>query len=78
MKKAKRVDADTLRPEYIRSQFGGLIRGKYVARLKVSSNVVVLDPEVADVFPNAEAVNAALKSLAEIARRATPPARRQR
>ena len=70
MKKAKRITADELRPEYKRSDFGPLVRGKYVERLRKSSNVVVLDPEVAELFPNAEAVDAALRSLAEIARRA--------
>jgi hypothetical protein len=78
MKKAKRGAADALRPEYKRSEFGALVRGKYVARLRTSSNVVVLDPEVADVFPNAAAVNAALRSLAGIARRTASPGRRQR
>ena len=77
MKKAKGVAEDALRPEYKRSDFGTLVRGKYVARLQASSNVVVLDPEVAAVFPNAAAVNAALRSLAEIARRAAGPKRRQ-
>jgi len=70
MKKAKRPAAGELRPEYKRSDFGALVRGKYVERLHASSNVVILDPEVADLFPNAAAVNAALRSLAEIARRA--------
>jgi hypothetical protein len=68
MKKAKRITADELRPEYKRSDFGPLVRGEYVERLRKSSNVVVLDPEVAELFPNAEAVNAALRSLAEIAK----------
>jgi hypothetical protein len=49
-----------------------LVRGKYTERLQASSNVVVIDPEVADLFPNAAAVNAALRSLAEIAKRAGP------
>src|ERR1019366_1028412 len=51
--------------EYKRSDFGALVRGKYIERLQTSSNVVVLDPEVADLFPNAAAVNAALRPLAE-------------
>jgi hypothetical protein len=59
-----------LRPKYKSSNFGALVRGKYVKRLVASSNVVVLDPEVAELFPNAASVNAALKSLAEIAKRA--------
>ena len=69
MKKAKKPAAGELRSEYKRSEFGALVRGKYVERLHTSSNVVVLDPEVADFFPNAAAVNAALRSLAEIAKR---------
>jgi hypothetical protein len=70
MKKAKTLAGDELRPEYKRSDFGALVRGKYVERLQTSSNVVVIDPEVADLFPNAAEVNAALRSLAEIAKRA--------
>jgi hypothetical protein len=70
MKKAKKLAVDELRSEYKRSDFGTLVRGKYVARLQASSNVVILDPEVADLFPNAAAVNAALRSLAAIAKRA--------
>ena len=70
MRKAKKPAVDELRSEYKRSDFGTLVRGKYVERLQTSSNVVVLDPEVADLFPNAAAVNDALRSLAEVARRA--------
>jgi hypothetical protein len=70
MRKVKKPATDELRSEYKRSDFGTLVRGKYVERLQASSNVVVLDPEVADLFPNAAAVNAALRSLAEIAKRA--------
>ena len=70
MKKARKLAADEIRPEYQRSDFGTLVRGKYVGRLQASSNVVVLDPEVADLFPNAAAVNAALRPLAAIAKRA--------
>jgi len=70
MRKTKKTVADALRPEYKRSDFKALIRGKYAARLQASSNVVVLDPDVAELFPNAAAVNSALRSLAEIARRA--------
>jgi hypothetical protein len=70
MRKAKTLAADELRSGYKRSDFGTLVRGKYIERLRASSNVVVIDPEVADLFPNAAAVNAALRSLAEIAKRA--------
>ncbi len=74
MKKAVKADVDELRPEYKRSDFGSLVRGKYAKRLAEGSNVVVVDPELVDVFPNAAAVNDALRSLAEIARR-TPSGR---
>lgn len=69
MRKAKKLASDELRTEYKRTDFKGLVRGKYIERLKISSNVVVIDPEVADLFPNAATVNAALRALAEIARR---------
>jgi len=70
MRRAKPGAADELRSEYKRSDFGTLLRGKYAKRLQASSNVVVIDPEVADLFPNAAAVNDALLSLADIAKRA--------
>lgn len=66
MKKA-RSTSDELRAEYQRSDFGKLRRGKYYERMRASSNVVVLDPEVAAVFPNSAAVNKALHSLLEVA-----------
>ena len=66
MKKAK-TTSDELRPEYKRSDFKKLERGKYYERIMASSNVVVLDPEVAAVFPNSAAVNKALHSLVEVA-----------
>jgi hypothetical protein len=70
MRKAKKLAADELRSEYKRSDFGALTRGKYIEGLQTSSNVVVIDSEIAELFPNAAAVNAALRSLAEIAKRA--------
>ena len=77
MKKDKTIDKDELRDEYKRSDFpGGFVRGKYAKRLKESSNVVVLKPEVAQVFPNEDAVNNALLSLINIAQKTTRPTRR--
>ena len=70
MKKARNVKADDLRSEYNRADFGPLVRGKYAAKLGESSNIVVVDPEVVDIFPNAASVNAALRALADIAKRA--------
>ncbi|MCX5757876.1 MAG: hypothetical protein NTU83_05105 [Candidatus Hydrogenedentes bacterium] len=76
MKKAKPTPVDELRAEYKRSDFSGpMARGKYAKRLRESSNIVVLKPEVAAVFPNEEAVNNALLSLIGIARSTTRPAK---
>ena len=77
MKKDKESDKDELRTEYKSSDFpGGLVRGKYAKRIKESSNIVVLKPEVAKVFPNEEAVNKALLSLIEIAQKTTSKSKR--
>jgi hypothetical protein len=70
MKKFRR-EADELRREYKRSDFGKLERGRYYDRVKGSSNVVVLDADLAAVFPNSAAVNKALHSLVEVARKAS-------
>ena len=63
MKKVDRKPTDELRRQYKRSDFGGLIRGKYAQRLAETTNVVVLEPEVAKAFPNDRAVNQALRNL---------------
>lgn len=78
MKKPKKPASDELRPEYKRSDFPVVVRGKYIERLQRSTNVVVLDPELAEVFPNAASVNDALRSLAQIAKRAGSVRRRSR
>ena len=52
-----------MRPEYKRSDFGDMVRGKYAKRIRESTNVIVLDPEVAKAFPDDEAVNKALRGL---------------
>ncbi len=46
--------------------FSGGVRGKYAGRFPKGSNVVVLDPDVAQVFTDSESVNQALRALAEI------------
>jgi hypothetical protein len=66
MKKTSR-EVDVLRPEYKRSDFGKLVRGKYAARVAAETNVVVLEPAVARAFPNDKAVNEALRGLLEVA-----------
>jgi hypothetical protein len=70
MKKAK-ASLEELRVDCKRSDFKKLKRSRYYERVKESSNVVVLDPEVAAVFPNSDAVNKALHSLIEAGSRAS-------
>jgi hypothetical protein len=57
---------ESMREEY---DFGGGVRGKYAARFATGSNIVVLDEDVARVFPDSASVNAALRELARIAER---------
>ena len=72
MKKARKTKKNELRAEYKRSDFTGpLVRGKYAKRLRESSNIVVLKPEVAEAFPNEESVNSALLSLMKLAQTTT-------
>jgi len=56
-----------MRPEY---DFAGGIRGKYVARYRRGTNVVLLDPELVEAFPDSKSVNDALRALLAIATRA--------
>jgi hypothetical protein len=49
--------------------FSKSVRNKYAARYAEGTNVVVLAPDVAAVFPNADAVNEALRALMKIAQK---------
>jgi len=48
--------------------FSAGVRGKYASRYAQGSNVVILDPDVAEVFSDSKSVNQALRALAEIIR----------
>jgi hypothetical protein len=67
MKKANPPEND-MRPEYDFDSMPGGVRGKYVERLRRESNIVVLEPEIAQAFPTGEAVNAALRGVLDTAR----------
>ena len=62
MKKPTRKD-DEMRNHY---DFTGGVRGKYARRYAESTNVVVLDPDVAKFFPNRQTVNETLRAVAQI------------
>jgi hypothetical protein len=66
MKKRNKNSDSEMEAEY---DFSPGVRGKYARRYTEGSNVVVLDPDVAKVFPNAEAVNKSLRNLAKTIRR---------
>lgn len=66
MSRKRKLETDEMRPEY---DFSQGIRGKYFQRYLQASNVVVLEPDVAAAFPNAEAVNDALRGLMRVAQR---------
>jgi hypothetical protein len=51
---------DEMRSHY---DFSGGVRGKYAARYANGANVVVLAPDVAEMFPDSIAVNEALRTL---------------
>ena len=66
MAKFKDDKTNGMKNEY---DFSGGVRGKYAKRYAQGCNVVVLEPDVARLYPNAEAVNRALRALAEVAPR---------
>ena len=69
---------DDLRPEYdLASLLKGGVRGKYAKRFAANSIAVVLEPDVARAFPNARAVNVALRRLIRAESRGRRKARRQ-
>ncbi len=64
---SKSNDPETaMRDEY---DFSGAVRGKYASRFAQGTNIVVLDPDVAEVFGDAKAVNEALRLLADSVRK---------
>ncbi len=63
----KKVSGNEMRPEYKRSDFGALVRGKYASRVSSGTNVVILEPALSKAFPNDKAVNDALRVVLEMA-----------
>ncbi len=58
------TEADEMLPEY---DFSKGVRGKYAQRYAEGTNVVVLSPDLARIFPDSESVNRALRVLVEVA-----------
>ncbi|HSR67423.1 MAG TPA: hypothetical protein VLU25_05730 [Acidobacteriota bacterium] len=54
-------EEDTLRDEYSEDLIKSGVRGKYAKRYREGTNVVLIDPDLREVFPDSEAVNRALR-----------------
>jgi len=62
----KKVDnAEEIRTEY---DFSHGVRGKYAKKYQQGSNIALLDPDVAKLFPDSKTVNDALRVLVKVAR----------
>jgi hypothetical protein len=66
--KADREQTDELRSEY---DFSKGVRGRHHEAYRKGTNVVFLEPDVARVFKDSESVNRTLRSLLDLARKAT-------
>jgi hypothetical protein len=67
-KKPNQTARDELRPEYDPSLIRVGVRGKYAERYRAGTNLILLAPDVAAAFPDAEAVNTALRVLIRAAK----------
>lgn len=69
---------DDLRPEYDLSKLKGGVRGKYYKRAIAGTNLVLIEPDLAEVFPDNNSVNSALRLLLNAANAAAARSRRHR
>src|SRR5436190_21423602 len=68
-KNAPEKISDDLRPEYDLSKLTGGVRGKYYKRATAGTTLVLLEPDVAEAFPDGRTVNDILQAVAKVARR---------
>ena len=59
---------DELRPEYDLAQLKGCVRGKYATLAKQGTNIILLAPDVAEIFHDDASVNEALRTLIRLNR----------
>jgi len=65
----RKDNSDGLRAEYRRDDLGHGIRGKYYDEFKTGTNLVLLTPDVAQIFADEDSVNDALRALIELAQK---------
>lgn len=75
MRRSAKPVRDDLRPEYDFSTLAGGVRGKYYKRAMAGTNLVLLDPDVARVFPDAKSVNQTLRRVAGLTKKRVASAR---
>ena len=68
---------DELRHEYDLSRLQGGVRGKYYRQATAGTRLVLIEPDVAGLFPDSEAVNRVLRVSADATRVATTSKRRR-
>jgi hypothetical protein len=76
MRKKKDKDSDEMRPEYDLRKLKFVGRGIYAARYRSGTNLVLLEPDVREAFPDDESVNEALRAIAKAAKRRVTPTRK--
>jgi hypothetical protein len=67
---------DDLRSEYDLTQLKGSVRGKYYKQAAAGTNLVLLEPDVAQAFPDSSSVNRALRLLQEVATKSSGRSRK--
>src|SRR5213593_3297371 len=67
-KNAGKEITDELRPEYNLSKLRGGVRGKYYKRATAGTTLVLLEPDVAEAFPDGRTVNDVLRAVVKVAR----------
>lgn len=75
MKKVNKNADPDLSPEY---DFSKGVRGKYARRYAEGTNVILLDPDLIEYFPDSKAVNTALRTIVELGKPKRPRTRSAR
>ncbi|MDF0665906.1 MAG: hypothetical protein P0119_07495 [Nitrospira sp.] len=75
-KASSKAEKDDLRPEYDLTKLKKAVRGKYYKHAMAGTNLVLVDPDLAKVFPDSASVNRALRVLCNAAGKSTQPSRR--
>jgi len=77
-KESAKKKSDALRPEYDLSQLKGGVRGKYYRQATSGTNLVLIDAELTEIFPDGESVNRALRLLVDAAGAAAGRSKRRK